>query len=250
MLLSRGLLAVVLFAASTAEPIAFPDRFQARYTLHAGGLEVGTTTISLSPVSSGRYEYLTVSRATGVAALLGFEEIRERSVWQSGESGIRSLRYSYDRRGRKERRVEVIFDWSKGRVTNTVNGQNWHMSVPERTFDKQNYLLALMLDLASDKRRMSYRIADGGKLKTYVFRCLGKQSIETEIGDFDTVVMERIRANAKRKTVFWLAPSLSFLPVQIEHREGERLMTLHIRVASGFPRELSAEYFDEGISPC
>ena len=248
--LSRGLLAVALIAASTAEPVAFPDRFQARYTLHAGGFKVGTTNVSLTPVSDGRYEYVTVSRATGVAALLGFEEVRERSVWLRGESGIRSLRYSYDRRGRKERRVEVVFDWTTGRVTNTVDGETWRMVVPERTLDKQNHLLALMLDLASGKRRMSYRVADGGKLKTYTFRCLGEQSVETEIGEFDTVMMERIRARAKRKTVLWLAPSLSFLPVKIEHHEGDSLITMFIRAASGFSKELSAETLDERVNLC
>ena len=235
MSLSRGFLALALFTASIAEPIAFPDRFQARYTLHAGGLEVGTTTVSLSPVSDGRYEYIAISRATGVATLLGFKEVRERSLWLRGESGIRSLRYTYDRRGRKERRVEVVFDWSKGRVINTVDGQTWRMAVPERTLDKQNHLLALMLDLASGKRRMSYRVADGGKLKTYVFRYRGQQSISTPFGDLDTLVMERTRLGATRKTTFWLAPSLDYLPVHIEHREGNRLISMYIRAASGFP---------------
>ena len=63
--LSRGLLAVALIAASTAEPVAFPDRFQARYTLHAGGFKVGTTNVSLTPVSDGRHEYVTVAVPPG-----------------------------------------------------------------------------------------------------------------------------------------------------------------------------------------
>ena len=189
------------------------------------------------------------SRATGVAALLGFEEIRERSLWLKDESGIRSLRYSYHRRGRKERRIEVIFDWSKGRVSNHVNGDTWHMAVPDRTFDKQNHLLALMRDLAFGRRSVSYRVADGGELKTYVFRYLGKQSVETEFGDFDTVVMERTRRPVKRRTVFWLAPSLDFLPVQIKHREGDTSITMHIRAASGFAMELSAANCDDRLNP-
>ena len=248
--LSRGFLALALFTASVAEPIAFPDRFQARYTLHAGGFEVGTTTVSLSPVSDGRYEYIAISRATGVATFLGFKEVRERSVWLRTATGIRSLRYSYHRRGRKERRVEVVFDWTKGRVTNHVNGESWHMAIPDHTFDKQNHLLALMLDLASGARSSSYRVADGGKLKTYAFRYRGQQSISTPFGDLDTVMMERTRSAATRKTTFWLAPSLDYLPVHIEHREGNSLITMYIRAASGFPRELSAENLDEGINPC
>ena len=240
---------MALFTASIAEPIAFPERFQARYTLHAGGFEVGTTTVSLSPVSDGRYEYTAISRATGVAALLGFEEVRERSLWLRDESGIRSLRYTYDRRGRKERYVEVVFDWAKGRVTNHVNGERWHMAVPERTFDKQNHLLALMLDLASGARSSSYRVADGGKLKTYVFRYRGRQSISTPFGDLDTLMMERTRSGTDGKTTFWLAPSLDYLPVHIEHREGSSVIAVHIRGASGFARDLSAAIPQERPPP-
>jgi hypothetical protein len=78
---------IMLFTTSIAEPVAFPDRFHARYTVHAGGFEVGTTTVSLAPVSDGHFEYVTYSRATGVAALLGFEEIRERKRSVSAASG-------------------------------------------------------------------------------------------------------------------------------------------------------------------
>ena len=35
-------------------------------------------------------------------------------------------------------------------------------AVPDRTFDKQNHLLALMLDLALGRRPVSYRVADEG----------------------------------------------------------------------------------------
>ena len=97
---------------------------------------------------------------------------------------------------------------------------------------------------------MSYRVADGGKLKTYVFRYRGQHSISTPFGDVDTLVMERTRSGATRKTTFWLAPSLDYLPVHIEHREGNRLISMYIRAASGFPKELSAGNLEEGVNLC
>ena len=230
----RVLFAGMLLAASATESAAFPDRFDAHYTLHAGRLEIGKASVSLSPMGGGRFEYTTFSRATGAAALLGRNEIRERSVWQRVGARIRSLHYDYQRRGRKERRVEVVFDWPRGQVTNHVNGKTWRMTVPDPTFDKQSLLLAVMQDLASGAAPLSYQVADGGRLKTYVFRQLGRQRVSTALGDLDTVVVERSVAGAARKTTFWCAPSLDYLPVRIEHHESDGSITVHIRATSGF----------------
>ena len=233
-MLVRALLVAMLMALPLVEATAFPDRFEASYTLHAGDLEVGTTRISLSPMSDGRFEYTTLSRTTGVASLLGKREIRERSVWEPAGSQIRSLRYEYERRGTKERRVEVIFDWSSGRVTNHVNGESWQMEVPDPTFDRQSHLLALMRGLASGAEPASYRVADGGKLKTYRFSHLGREHVSTAFGSVDTVVVERTLPGASRRTTFWFAPSFGYLPVQIEHREDSSSIVGRIRAVSGF----------------
>ena len=234
MSIPRALVAAMLLALPLDEPDAFPDRFAARYTLHAGDLEVGTTSISLSPMGDGRFEYTSVSRTTGGASLLGKREVRERSVWEPSESQIRSLRYDYERRGTKEHRVKVIFDWSAGRVTNHVNGETWQMEVPEPTFDRQNHLLALMRDLESGARPASYRVADGGRLKTYEFSHLGHERVSTAFGNLDTVVVERTQPGATRRTTFWFAPSFDYLPVQIEHREDSGSIVVRIRDVSGF----------------
>ena len=234
MSIPRTLLAAILLTLPLPETAAFPDRFTASYTLHAGEMEVGTTDISLSPMGDGRFEYTTFSRTTGVASLLDKREVRERSVWEPSGSQIRSLRYDYERSGTKERRVEVIFDWNSGRVINHVNGETWQMEVPKPTFDRQNHLLALMRDLASGARPASYRVADGGKLKVYQFSHLGRERVSTTFGDLDTVVMERTQPDATRRTTFWLAPSFGFLPVQIEHREDNGSIVVRIRDTSGF----------------
>ena len=221
-------------AAWISESVAFPERFDARYTLHAGELEVGTTRISLSPLEGGRFEYTSVSRTTGMALLLERREVRERSVWELSDTQIRSLRYDYRREGSKERHVEVVFDWKEGRVTNHVNGQTWHMELSGPTFDRQNHVLALMRDLASGAQPSSYRIADGGRTKTYHFRHLGRDRISTALGDLDTWMVARDHPGSERQTTFWLAPAFDYLPVRIEHRENGVAIVAEIRAASGF----------------
>ena len=231
----RILLPVLLGALPLTSPSAFPDRFDVHYELHAGGFQVGTTKISLAPLEGGHLEYTMFSRATGAAALLGKYEILERSVLERTGSGLRPLHYTYRRSGRKPRRVEVFFDWAEGRAANRVGGETWEMRIPEATLDKQSQLLVLMQDLASGKQPASYRVADGGRLKIYLYHYLGRQRISTALGDFDTLAVERTRADSTRKTTFWCAPALDYLPVRVEHREGDdHRLVLRIRSAADF----------------
>ena len=231
----RLLCLAVLFITPLWRAAAFPERFDAIYTLYMRESEVGTTSISLSPMDNGRFEYIVHSRATGVATILGKDEVRERSVSLRIGREIRSLHYSYRRQGRKERHIEVSFDWDTGRVTNNVNGHVWKMDIPHRTFDKQNHILALMDELALGIRSTAYKVADGGKLKTYAFRNVGRQRLSTALGAFDTVVVERKRDGATRTASFWFAPALEYLPVQIQYRDDSRNVTARIRTVTGFP---------------
>ena len=224
----------MLLFASFWEADAFPERFDALYTLHMNKLKIGMTSVSLSPMSDGRFEYIVYSRAAGVAAILGKNEVRERSVSLRIEGQIRPLHYSYRRQGRKERHVEVSFDWDMARVTNKVNGHTWSMDVPLRTFDKQNHILALMQELALGAQPTAYQVADGGKLKTYAFRYVGREDLSTALGAFDTVVVERKREGATQTARFWFAPALEYLPVQIEYRDESKSVTARIRTVTGF----------------
>ena len=233
MSIPRTLAAALFCVLPLAEADAFPERFEVHYTLHAGDLEVGRTQVSLAPLGDGRFEYTTQSRATGVASLLDERKIRERSIWEFSGPQIRSLRYHYERRGEKERDVEVIFDWSTGQVTNHVDGETWLMEVQEPTFDGQSHLLALIRDLASGVQPSSYRVADGGEVKTYHFTHLGREEVSTLLGRFDTFVVQRTQPDATRQTTFWFAPALHHIPVQIEHREEQGSIFVHIRSASG-----------------
>ena len=66
---------------------------------------------------------------------------------------------------------------------------------------------------------------------------IGEERIETALGTFDTAVIRRERENGKRKTTFWCAADLGFLPVKIVHEEGDgKPVTLNIESLSGIER--------------
>jgi hypothetical protein len=216
---------------ASGSPGVLPERFAASFVLSARGLDIGRIRWQLAPVGPDRYVYQSHSETVGMAKLLRDERIDERSEWRFADGDVRPLHYTYLRTGgKREREVEVHFDWEKRRVHNTLNGESWSMPIETGTLDKLVYLLALMQDLARGVRETRYAVADGGKVKTYILRVIGHEQLETVLGNLDTVVVERRRMKDDRVTLVWCAPALSYLPVRVEHREEDG--TVHLSLTS------------------
>lgn len=201
-------------AAADYEP------FIARYALTTQGAKIGETDWSVKPAAAEGFVYESRTVATGIFGLVNRAVIVERSEWRIRDGRLQPLSYAYSRSGGdKERNVAVNFDWQNDQVENTAEGHSWRMPLPEGTLDKLSYVLVLMAELAGDRTEFSYRIADGGRLKTYQLRVEGEERIDTALGPMDTVVVRRLRNSEDRETLLWCARSLGFLPVMIEHRE-------------------------------
>ncbi len=211
-------LLLLLTANSSAGPAPLPD-FEARYRLSYENFRVGEAHYQLTRKADG-FHYESHSQPAGIASWFRKDQVMESSVWVWHEQWIRPLHYHYQRRGgRKERTADLRFNWEQLRVENHVDGQPWQMDIPPRALDKLVVTLALMQDLEQGLQEMEYAIADGGNLKTYGFRVVGKERIQTAAGTYDTLKLERVREDNKRYTALWCAPNLHYLPVRIQQRE-------------------------------
>jgi hypothetical protein len=201
------------------------------------GIDVAQTRWTIRALDGGGFVYESHTRTVGVISMMREDSILERSEWRPVDDALQPFEYHYDRRrGDRRREVSVHFDWPAGKVRNTANGQEWEMPVPAGTLDKLSYLLVMMRDLGLGKRDLRYPIADGGTLKTYRWRVVGEEEVETSRGRLATLKVQRIRLPEERDrdTVLWCAEALGFLPVRIEHRE-----------VDGTLIELSLERVDE-----
>ena len=213
------------------------EAFTASYALEAFGTTVGRSEWRLTPMSENRFVWESRSESTGAVALIHDVDVTERSTSELHGASFRPLLYQYDRHGENAaRNVRVTFDWSDGIALNTVGGHTWRMPVPAGTLDKLSYLLALMQDLADGRRSMQYPIADGGRLKRYRLHAVGAETLETSLGRLETVKVERLRHSDDRRATLWCAPTLGYLPVKLEHRDGEgRLVSMRIESIDGRP---------------
>jgi hypothetical protein len=210
----------LIAAAALADPSLTP--FKTLYIIKGYGLEIGELQSRLSVADDGNYVYQTDTRTTGMLSKLYKDQVSESSTWIEHDGGIRPLVYTYDRSGgKKERNAHLLFNWERGIVRNTIDGDSWQMDIHPGVLDRLVAQIAMMRDLRNGKTDMSYTFADGGKLKTYRFRVVGKERIETPAGEFDSVKIERVRDDNKRATFLWCAPTLNYLPVRIDQREDD-----------------------------
>jgi len=231
------ILALVLNHSTTgATEVSPPRPFKATYVLTSGPLTLGQMTRKLHINDDGNFVYDSHSKPIGYAKWFVSTVLKERSVWAMHEGRPRPLSYRYDRTGDKdrERHVHIRFDWEKMRVINTINNDPWIMEIPPGTLDKLLYHLAVSYDLQQGRETLTYEVADGGKIKHYEFQRLGRERIETPLGDFITIKLKK--TSGKRHTVIWCAPELDYLPVQIEQQEKRGDLTMQLIAIEGIER--------------
>ncbi len=204
-----------------------PD-FTARYTVTKAELEIISMTITLQ--RGARIKYRAVSEPVGLAAwFFGDHRIHELSVLEQIDNQVVPLAYHYVHEGSDENRNEHYqYDWTRNIADVYSGGQQRILKIPDGTLDKSSLQLALIQDARDCAKTYRYSVISRGELKTYVFRNLGTQTVETELGLFETVKLER-RKNDEENTTYttWIAPELNFLPVKVENREdGDLVLSL------------------------
>ena len=209
----------MLLLAPLLHAAPLPD-FEASYELTRGSLRIGTLSTSLSTDARGRYRYESRSTPTRLVAWFLKDRLQETSRGTLNADGVRPDEYHYQRSGgSRERRADLSFDWQGMTVENQVEDSNWKMTIPSGTLDKLVSQVAMMLALQQGKTDVTFNIADGGKLKEYSFRQVGRETLELPAGSFETIKITKLRKNRKRETYIWCAPALNYLPVRIWQRE-------------------------------
>lgn len=207
--------------------------FIAEYQVSRNDSKIGERTHKLNKQGNS-YLYEARMHTTGLAALLKPGEITERSLWSLTNNHVQPQHYEYIDSSDNARTTNLQFDWPNQRVTNRVGDKPWNMDIPADTQDKFGYMLALMHDLQQGNTTAEYKIADGGRLKTYRFVSKGKVLLDTALGKLETIKLQRIRIGKENRKVFvWCAPSLGYIPVKIERHKKDTIYTMLIQNIEG-----------------
>lgn len=230
---------ILFFCLSHAATAADIPDFSANYQIELNGIQAGELKRSLTSEANGLRRFQSVSRAKGVFSFFKPDIIKETSVWKLDQGRVTPQQYRYQRSGgKKEKMLSMQFDWAQKQVKIDDKKHPWTLDLETGALDKLVYQISLMRDLARGIKQVDYRIADGGRLKTYKIRVLGEETISTPMGEINTVKLTRERDHdSDRETTLWCAPALDYLPVKLEHVEDDATFTALLRHVKGINSE-------------
>lgn len=217
-----------LALATKPQPAAQPMLFDNEYKTKLYGFNI-TVTNRLSKNSDSGYDLLFK-----FDSMLGSITETSHLQWDNHKKLVIPQHYVYKRRGLgKNRDADLRFDWNKKTVSNYVQKSNWQMNVVERVQDKLSYQLQLQQDfLRSNAKRVTYKIADGGHLKEFIFEKIAEETLDTPLGKVKTIKIKRSREDDDRVTHAWLATDWNNLLVRLEQIEKGDSYTINITKAS------------------
>lgn len=210
----------------------FPPPFTARYKLYFKGISAGEGVRTLTYLNSGQFKFSSSAQATGLAALFQ-GDIQEHTVFERVNGQIRPIEYVYHQGGKKSKDRRILFDWVKGLAKSTDQDQSYELPIEAGVLDSLLYQLVLMQDLKQGKKQLSYQVASKDKVKTYTPTFLGEERIDTGMGQIVTLKYERATDSDERRTTFWCAPTLHYLPVQVEHLEKGHVLRMVLENVQG-----------------
>jgi hypothetical protein len=206
---------------STASSADTPKPFVATYQANYSGIKV-TATRSLKLLDTQLME-LRFEARSWLANIQEYSQFNWRNDINKNSTGNNHLtpqHYNYQRKGLgKDRHANLTFDWPNKKVTNDVQGKRWSMALPELAMDKLGYQLQLRHDLINQQPLTAYKIADGGRLKTYKFERISNEVLNTPLGKINTTKIRRVREDSERTTQIWFANDWDYLIVKLQQTE-------------------------------
>lgn len=206
--------------------LAAPIAYQASYSVANSGLTVGETNSSLSYNGSG-YVFQKLTKANGLASLISGDTLTERSSGLKQANQLQPQQYLYQHKSRRKAKKDQYSFSTTTEVKGSLDNNTYTLKVPNGTIDPLLAELRLMEDVAAN-RPLKYTITERGKLKTYQFQRLGKETITTPLGKYACEKVQMSRDQGERQTTFWLAPELGYVPAQIQHNEKGNLTQAQI----------------------
>ena len=214
-LLGFSLLVLTQMFSSVA--MSLPKESSAVFDVTRNGTSVGYLESSLKYLGQ-TYQYKKSTQSTGLAKLLTKAKISEQAAGKFSGERLIPVSYSFNQSTRKKRVTDKA-RFSGNRASGMYKGNAYSLPTPANVVDRASLEIAVARDLQLNKPQLQYNVVERGKLKQYIFVRAGSEVLETPAGSFNTIKVEVKRDDKSRKTTYWMAKELTYLPVKMLHEE-------------------------------
>ena len=195
-----------------------PAVFDASYQATSRGLSARAQRSLVE--TDGQYQLSNTLELRVLGARLGRAEEISRFQW-AGQNLV-PVEYVYEQTGLGARKETVTFDWAAAQAISREDEHVWELPLHEGVQDKLSFQALLARQLTeTGATEMSFDVVDNEKIETQLYRVIGDEVIETPLGRFNSVRVDRIReADSPRRTSFWLARDWSMLLLRLVQVSG------------------------------
>ena len=171
----------------------------------SAGLATASATRSFLKSTTNSYELLNTIEVS--AAAQSIMNITERSKITLSESQqLIPLSYSMRQTGYIDKSVNIEFDWVQPIATISTAEQSQTVKIEDQIFDKLSHQLFIHSNIRETTNKISFNIIDESGIQEYRYIVLGYEDIETPLGQFSSIKIERnLPKSSSRSVIFWLS---------------------------------------------
>lgn len=197
-------------APPTAPPLnPLPKRITLEYSARYG-MAAGSQTL-LWVNEGDRYTITSVVSAQGLASLIFSGQLVQTSRGRIVATGLQPEEF-WDQRGRK--RSQSRFDYATQTILTESSKGPRTAPLPAGLQDVQSLLFQLALT-APPAAESDNAVFNGKKVRSYRYRVVGEESLDTPLGVLRTLHMRRVTESGAERFEIWLAIDRYYLPVKL-----------------------------------
>lgn len=203
------------FAQKPNTPPTDISFFKANYDAVINGFAVSAYR-EYKPVDNGFYT-LNFTASSWLASLNESAQFR----WENNR--IRPQQFTTKRNiTGTVKQSQLNFNHDKKIITRTTKKQQEDIRYLERALDRLSFQLQLQQDLLSNKHDVTYNIVHKNRFKKNQFEIIGKETLTTKAGKFDTLKIKVVREKKRRVTFIWVAPDWQYLFIKLVQLKGDK----------------------------
>ena len=171
----------------------------------SAGLATASATRSFLKSTTNSYELVNTIEVS--AAAQSILNMTERSkITLSDSQKLIPLSYSMRQTGYINKSENIEFDWVQSIATISTAEQSQIVKIEDEIFDKLSHQLNIHNNIRKNTNKISFNIIDESGVQEYQYNILGHEDIDTPLGQFSSIKIERnLPKSSSRSVIFWLS---------------------------------------------
>ena len=171
----------------------------------SAGLATASATRSFLKSTTDSYELLnTIEVSAAAQSILNMTERSKMALSDSQQ--LIPLSYSMRQTGYINKSENIEFDWVQSIATISTAEQSQMVKIEDEIFDKLGHQLNIHNNIRQTTNKISFNIIDESGIQEYQYSILGYENIDTPLGQFPSIKIERnLPKSSSRSVIFWLS---------------------------------------------